>query len=157
MNMFERDWVPSTTISIPCGVYFDVVRVSADLGAGALRLLGEDVGPVLANPLARVVYFIFDLGIIPPGSWAVQGTCLMRPNARISIPPAGVMAGKDVHWVVPPSGETWALDPDDLKEALAGRQPSQRERRSRAARTRTRQAIPRPLVPSPGKSWTKRS
>lgn len=112
----EWSWLPrSRTVPVPCGRYFDAVRMPADIAAPVLRRLGSGSGPVLANDVTRVWWGLLPLGEAEPGRWA-PGVRVLRRGTLIGIPPREVTGGKDVHWVVTPGAHTTSAN--RLREAL---------------------------------------
>ncbi|MFH8257660.1 helix-turn-helix transcriptional regulator [Streptomyces roseolus] len=87
----------------------------ADIAAPVLRRLSNGTGPVLANDVTRVWWYLLPLGEAEPGLWAA-GVRVLRRGTVIGIPPREVTGGKDVHWVVTPGIHTTSAT--RLREAL---------------------------------------
>lgn len=114
-------WVPpSWTRTVVCGEHFNAVRIGADIGAPALRLLGDSAGPVIAHDIVRAWWFLLPPGPVEPGRWA-PGIRLLRPGTPIAVPPARTTTGRDVRWVVTP--EHAFLPLEQLRAALTGSPP----------------------------------
>ncbi|MFI0219792.1 hypothetical protein [Streptomyces lydicus] len=129
-------WVPRVqTLGLPCGQYFDAVRVGVDSAVSAHEILGPHSGPVLANSHTRTWFFLLEPGAVMPGFWEVRGSRLLRPGTIISVPPVFITTGRDVRWVILPGRGT--TRPDDLRAALGGRTPPPPAPRRRARRTTT--------------------
>ncbi|MEE1930666.1 hypothetical protein V1J52_21150 [Streptomyces sp. TRM 70351] len=143
-------WIPhDRTVAIACGRYFDAVRVRADIAAPALRRLGSRTGPILANDITRIWWFLLTPGKIKHGLWS-PGVRVLRPGTRIGIPPLHITTGKDVRWVIAPGhGDT---TPDQLYESLpTAAVPSlsaDRPGTRQPSRTQQRGGQPRPLTPA---------
>ncbi|CAL9587821.1 hypothetical protein SUDANB106_05178 [Streptomyces sp. enrichment culture] len=124
-----QPWIPrDRTVAVACGRYFDAVRVRADIAAPALQRLGSRTGPILANDITHVWWFL----LMPPdqiqhGPWS-PGIRALRPGTRIGVPPLHITTGRDVHRVVAPGhGVT---SPEQLREALTeGAAPSRADDR----------------------------
>ncbi|MGC4916341.1 helix-turn-helix transcriptional regulator [Streptomyces albogriseolus] len=129
----------------------------ADIAAPVLRHLGRGTGPVLANDVTRVWWFLLPLGKAEPGLWA-PGVRVLRRGTIIGIPPREVTGGKDVHWVVTPGTQTTSAD--RLRAALnaadaalpvlhpAARPVSASRRLAPTPGTATLPLNPRPLTPT---------
>ncbi|MCZ0984452.1 LuxR C-terminal-related transcriptional regulator [Streptomyces diastatochromogenes] len=156
----EWSWLPhSRTVPVPCGTYFDAVRMPADIAAPVLRRLGSGTGPVLANDVTRVWWFLLPRGEAEPGLWA-PGVRLLRRGTVIGVPPREVTGGKDVHWVVTPGTQTTsadrlraALNAADATPSLPVLHPAARPvpasmRLAPTPATATLPFTPRPLTPT---------
>jgi hypothetical protein len=103
-------WLPWTrTVSLPCGLYFEAVRVPAQWARDAHAVLGPDSGGVLANQLSGTWIFL-------PDTWTLHGTRLVRRGTAVEVPPAFVVSGRDVHWAALPGRGT--TTPQALATAL---------------------------------------
>ncbi|MET9778929.1 hypothetical protein ABZ023_32550 [Streptomyces sp. NPDC006367] len=145
-----QPWIPyDRTVAVECGRHFDAVRVRADIATPALQRLGSRTGPVLANDITRVWWFLLAPGNVQHGLWS-PGVRVLRPGTRIGIPPLHITTGKDVRWVVAPGHG--ATSPDRLHEALtAAVVPALGEDRSgtrRLSRPQPHGGQPRPLTPA---------
>lgn len=113
-------WLPRTrTVSIPCGLHFQAIRVPAPWAKDTHNALGPHSGGVLANDLSGTWVFLLDLGAVAPGSWNLHGTRLVRERTAVEVPPAYVVAGRDVRWAVRPGQGTTTVKA--LTAALAAR------------------------------------
>lgn len=116
------EWVPcGRTVPVPCGRYFDAIRVPADIAEPALRILGPQAGPVLANTTTRAYHFlVLRPNRVSPGAWG-RGIRVMPQHRLLGIPPAHTTGGRDVHWAFPPS--TYTTPSLLLREVLEGPLP----------------------------------
>lgn len=120
-------WHCESTVDVPVGREWDVVRLTAFVGWGALALMrtdGHDVGPVLEarpHPMIEVV--------VPPGSaavwpWPGRPECVPISSGFLRCPPPWITSLRP-----PVNGRCWAFapgttstpytDPDALCEAAA--------------------------------------
>ncbi|WP_033818338.1 hypothetical protein [Kitasatospora sp. MBT63] len=116
-------WVPRDQVeSVVLGDRFDVVRMPQEIGRRVIAALGKECGMVLASRLADSMDFLVEPGVLTPG-WRACGARLRRADARLSVPPAAVRSGRDVHWAIPP-GRLVATAPSALLAALGVPQPN---------------------------------
>ncbi|MQS17338.1 hypothetical protein F7Q99_35450 [Streptomyces kaniharaensis] len=113
-----RDQVESVVV----GDHFDVVRMPEAIGRRVIAALGDECGMVLASGLADSMDFLVEPGVLNPG-WRACGARLRRADGRLSVPPAAVRSGRDVHWAVPP-GRLAATAPGALLAALGVPEPT---------------------------------
>ncbi|MFE9424289.1 hypothetical protein ACFYNO_15125 [Kitasatospora sp. NPDC006697] len=113
-----RDQVESVVV----GDHFDVVRMPQAIGRRVIAALGDECGMVLTSRLADSMDFLVEPGLLNAG-WRDRGARLMRADARLSVPPAVVRSGRDVHWAVPP-GRLVATPPRALLAALGAPEPT---------------------------------
>ncbi|MEY9958861.1 hypothetical protein [Streptacidiphilus sp. MAP5-52] len=115
------DWVPcGLPVPVECGVYFDAIRLPADLGALALDRMARACGPVVVNTYAGFWAFLIATGSAP--HWRVQRTRLLRPGTLLALPPLNAPEGRDIHWAVAPT--TGWPDPDEIHRAITAPLPN---------------------------------
>ncbi|MEU0059424.1 hypothetical protein [Streptomyces sp. NPDC006334] len=70
---------------VAAGGWWDAVRVPLDLGADALRHLGDETGAVIADGFSGRLYWL-----IPPGSaagWELPRVRVLGRGRHVAIPP----------------------------------------------------------------------
>ncbi|GCD40811.1 hypothetical protein [Streptomyces paromomycinus] len=119
------DWVPhhGTHRVTKVGVWWDIVRVSGELGIAALQALRQrtecPIGPVAADPDGfggpRLYFFV------PPGTadhWDVFGTTALGPAFYVVVPDAACVQPPGPHWAVSPDAGRILTCPRALREAV---------------------------------------
>lgn len=119
------DWVPhnGTHRVMKVGVWWDVVRISGELGLAVLQALRQPtdcpLGPVAADPRGsggpRLYFFV------PPGTadhWDVFGTTALGPAFYVVVPDAACVQPPEPHWAVPPDAGRVLTCPRVLREAV---------------------------------------
>ncbi len=121
----RADWVPhrGTHRVTKVGVWWDVVRISGELGLATLQALRQrlecPIGPVAVDPggsdVPRLYFFV------PPGTadhWDAFGTTALGPDFYVVVPDAACVQPPGPHWAVPPDAGRILTCPRALREAV---------------------------------------
>jgi hypothetical protein len=129
-------WHCGTTVDVPIGCQWEVLRVTARIGWAALALMRADsfsFGPVLEARPRRTVEIL-----VPPGTAAVwppldRSRCVAVSRGTLRCPPPWTTSlGAEVNgrrWFCAPVGPLPYTDADALCEAVAIVMASHRRRR----------------------------
>ncbi|WP_326597111.1 hypothetical protein [Streptomyces sp. NBC_01803] len=110
------EWLPSAeegTQAVPCGKWFDAVRVPQRNGPFVLARLNRASGPVIQGP---VNWF----WLIGPGlgdDWNLPAMAVLGIGSHIAVPPANSTAAPLPRWLLAPVGDC-LTDPEPLRSAL---------------------------------------
>lgn len=112
-------WVPPNaraTEALPAGLWWDAVRVPADLGATALTVLGDNTGAVIADHFGNLLYWL----VQPHAAdgWAIPGVAVRGAPCHVAVPPAAFTQGPGPHWRVPLAPGCYLTPPTPLHAAL---------------------------------------
>ncbi len=99
------------------GVYWDAVRVSADIAWLALEQLGHATGCVYTDEASRIWCWL-----VPPATvsaWPrIPGVHLCSVGTSVEVPSLNAVDGV-VHWLIPPSSSRYLTDGALLQQAVA--------------------------------------
>ncbi|CAL9549879.1 hypothetical protein SUDANB171_04402 [Streptomyces sp. enrichment culture] len=113
-------WMPSALVgsrTLPCGRWFDAVRVPERLGARAVAVLGAASRGAVGDFARGVVTWLVFPGVAD--GWRLAGVVVLGSGQVVEVPPAAWVAGSGhgVRWVVPVRGHG-LTDGQALYEAL---------------------------------------
>lgn len=110
-------WLPLTpgvVRRLPCGRWFDAVRVPAAVGTRALKLLAGRSGPVINSPRDQALYWLVQTGAAD--GWRLPLVQVYGTACWLSVP-APTPGDRHVRWLLPPAGDC-LTDAEALRAAL---------------------------------------
>ncbi|WP_147255648.1 hypothetical protein [Streptomyces sp. PT12] len=116
-NPAAPEWLPAAADEIrrvPCGRWFDAVRVPCVVSIGAFARLGGAVGPVVGDQRAGQHWWL-----VPSGEavgWSLPEVDVAATGRTLLVPAANAPATAALWWASPPQGPL--TDPPLLRAAL---------------------------------------
>ncbi len=113
------EWLPSPSAGIqtvPCGRWWDGVRVDSYDGIRALAHLKDDSGPIVEDVADRTMMWLVPVGAA--AGWRLPCVHILGSGRWVSVPPA-TADGVLVWRVRPPTVGDDLTPPEKLRDALA--------------------------------------
>lgn len=103
--------------TVPAGRWWNAVRVPADLGALALKSLGDESGAVIKDGYGGIMYWL-----VPPGdaaAWRLPDVQVLGRGSHVVVPPLRRTAGPGLYWRVPLTHDTYWTNTARLHSVLS--------------------------------------
>ncbi|MGK5530140.1 hypothetical protein [Streptomyces sp. URMC 129] len=118
------EWVPTDNHGVrtlPCGRWFDAVRVSSNTAFYGIARLHDRSGPVIEDQVQQILTWL-----IHPATaegWCLPGVKVVGRGRYVAVPPASWVKGSwwgapSTRWLIPPRGSC-LTDAKYLHDALA--------------------------------------
>ncbi|MDT0347707.1 hypothetical protein [Streptomyces litchfieldiae] len=112
------DWLPAGGVELlPCGRWFDAVRLPCFVGARVVSRLGDACGPVVQDQVAEMLSWLVRPGAAVGWEERVPGVAVLGEGRSLAVPPASWRCGPSTRWLRPARGGC-LTDPYALYGAL---------------------------------------
>ncbi|WP_159029723.1 hypothetical protein [Streptomyces marincola] len=117
------EWMPGTAVrSLPCGRWWDGVRVPSFVGMRVVDRLRDRSGPIIEDQVDVFMTWLVPVAAADGWRERMPGIAVLRAGDHLAVPPAdwtgGPWAGGATpRWLIRPAG-TCLTAPADLRAAL---------------------------------------